>query len=278
MTIPKIPLAGVIGSPIAHTKSPLLHTYWLNQLRINGFYIPIDVAPCNLKDILQNMPKMGFVGANITIPHKEKVLLLADEVSDRASKIGAANTLSFSQNGKIYADNTDGIGFINNIRQNAPEWVPQNGPAMLLGAGGAARAVAACLLENGVPEIRIANRTKLRAEQFVKDFGKKIKVIDWLNASHVVNDLNILVNTTSLGMSGKPPLNINFDRLSYKTLVTDLIYTPLETYFLKTAHDKGCTTVDGLGMLIHQATVGFERWFGEKPEVNQEVRKMLQRG
>lgn len=278
MTIPKIPLAGVIGSPIAHTKSPLLHTYWLNQLRINGFYIPIDVATCNLKDILQNMPKMGFVGANITIPHKEKVLLLADEVSDRASIIGAANTLSFSQNGKIYADNTDGIGFINNIRQNAPEWVPQNGPAMLLGAGGAARAVVACLLENGVPEIRIANRTKLRAEQFVKDFGKKIKVIDWLNASHVVNDLNILVNTTSLGMSGKPPLNINFDRLSYKTLVTDLIYTPLETHFLKAAHDKGCTTVDGLGMLIHQATVGFERWFGEKPEVNQEVRKMLQRG
>ena len=275
MTMPKIPLVAVLGSPIAHSKSPLLHGFWLDRLGMKGYYIPVDVTPADLEEVLRNMPKMGFVGANITLPHKERVLSLADRISDRASKIGAANTLSFEEGGKIYADNTDGIGFMENIRQNASNWIPQKGPAMLLGAGGASRAVVMSLLENDVPEIWITNRTKLRAEQFVTDFGARLKVIDWAHANQVLGDVTILINCTSLGMSGNPPLNIILDKLNRKTLVTDLVYNPLETPFLRTARDKGCDTIDGLGMLIHQAVAGFERWFGVKPEVDQEIRDVL---
>jgi shikimate dehydrogenase len=275
MTLQKIPLVAVLGSPITHSKSPLLHGYWLNKYNIKGRYVPIDVSSSNLKQILSAMPKMGFVGANVTIPHKESVLTFADQISDRASLIGAANTLSFMEGGKIYADNTDGVGFMENIRHNAPNWKPQIGPAMLLGAGGAARAVVASLLESGVPEIWITNRTKVRAEQFVADFGARLKIIDWVNSSQVLGDVNILINSTSLGMVDKPPLNINLDRLSQKSLVTDLVYTPLETRLLTTARKKGCDTVDGLGMLIHQAVAGFTRWFGQKPEADQATRDVL---
>ena len=275
MILTKIPLVAVLGSPIAHSKSPLLHTHWLNRYGIKGCYIPVDVKSADLNQTLRAMPKMGFVGANITIPHKESVLTFADQISDRASLIGAANTLSFMDDGKIHADNTDGVGFMENIRQNAPDWVPQNGPALLLGAGGAARAVAASLLESGVPEVWITNRTKVRAEQFVTDFGARLKIIDWVNSSQVLEDVNILINSTSLGMAGKPLLNINLDRLNRKALVTDLVYTPLDTLLLKAARSKGCDTVDGLGMLIHQATAGFARWFGRKPEADQAARDVL---
>ena len=275
MTLPKIPLVAVLGSPISHSKSPLLHGYWLNRYNIKGCYVPIDVSSSNLKQVLNAMPKMGFVGANVTIPHKETVLTFADQISDRASLIGAANTLSFMDGGKIYADNTDGVGFMENIRCNAPKWKPTIGPAMLLGAGGAARAVVASLLESGVPEVWITNRTKVRAEQFVADFGARLKTIDWVNSSVRLGDINILINSTSLGMVNKPPLNINLDRLNRKALVTDLVYTPLDTPLLRAARSKGCDTVDGLGMLIHQAVAGFARWFGEKPEADQATRDVL---
>lgn len=273
--MPKIPLVAVLGSPISHSKSPLLHRHWLDQHGINGFYIPVDVTSSDLNQVLRTMPKMGFVGANVTIPHKESVLSFADQISDRASLIGAANTLSFMEGGKIYADNTDGLGFIENIRQNAPDWIAQNGPAMVLGAGGAARAVVASLLESRVSEVWIINRTKVRAEQLVMDFGARVKIIDWVNAGQALGDANILINSTSLGMIGKPPLNINLDRLNRKALVTDLVYTPLDTPLLKAARDKGCDTVDGLGMLIHQAVAGFVRWFGERPEAGQSARDVL---
>jgi len=275
MTVPKIPLVAVLGSPVSHSKSPLLHGYWLNRYGIKGYYIPVDVASSDLNQVLRTLPKMGFVGANITIPHKESILSFADQISDRASLIGAANTLSFMEGGKIYADNTDGAGFMENIRQNAPNWNPKEGPAMVLGAGGAARAVVASLLESGAPEVWITNRTKVRAEQFVIAFGARLKTFDWVNASRVLGDVNILINSTSLGMVGKPELNINLNRLNTKALVTDLVYTPLETPLLKTARDKGCETVDGLGMLIHQGVAGFARWFGAKPEVDQATRDVL---
>ena len=169
MTVPKIPLVAVLGSPISHSKSPLLHGYWLDRYGIKGYYIPVDVASPDLNQVLRALPKMGFVGANVTIPHKESILSFADQISDRASLIGAANTLSFMEGGKIYADNTDGVGFMENIRQNAPSWSPKDGPAMVLGAGGGARAVVASLLESGAPEVWITNRTKVRAEQFIID-------------------------------------------------------------------------------------------------------------
>lgn len=275
MSLPKIPLAGVIGHPIAHSKSPKLHGHWLRTYGLPGHYIPIDVAPENLETVLKTMPQMGFVGANVTIPHKERIMDIADQVTDRATLIGAANTLIFLEDGKILADNTDGYGFIQNLRQGAPEWDPAAGPAVVLGAGGAARAVIASLLDVGVPEILLSNRTRVRAEQLRDDFGARVKVVEWVQAGNVIEDGATVVNTTSLGMAGKPELRVPLDGLNKDAVVTDLVYTPLITSFLETAQAKGCTTVDGLGMLLHQAVPGFERWFGPRPEVTDELRAVM---
>ena len=275
MILPKIPLAGVIGHPIAHSKSPKLHGHWLRTYGLPGQYIPIDVAPENLETVLKTMPQMGFVGANVTIPHKERIMDIADQVTDRATLIGAANTLIFLEDGKILADNTDGYGFIQNLRQGAPEWDPAAGPAVVLGAGGAARAVIASLLDVGVPEILLSNRTRVRAEQLRDDFGARVKVVEWVQAGNVIEDGATVVNTTSLGMAGKPELRVPLDGLNKDAVVTDLVYTPLITSFLETAQAKGCTTVDGLGMLLHQAVPGFERWFGPRPEVTDELRAVM---
>ncbi len=275
MTLPKIPLAAVIGAPIAHSKSPQLHGFWLRKYGIAGHYIPMEVAPDNLETVLRNMHKMGFVGANVTVPHKERALEIADQVTDRATLIGAANTLIFHEDGKILADNTDGYGFIENLRQNAPDWDPTVGPAVVLGAGGAARAVVASLLDVGVPEILIANRTRVRAEQLRDDFGARLTVIEWVQIGNVIENGTTVVNTTSLGMAGKSELRVPLDGLNPTALVTDLVYNPLKTQFLATAEAKGCTIVDGLGMLLHQAAPGFERWFGPRPEVTEELRQAI---
>ena len=275
MTIAKIPLVAVLGSPVAHSKSPFLHGYWLEKYNISGYYLPIDISSDNLEKALKTMPHMGFVGANVTLPHKEKVLSIADNISDRAALIGAANTLVFQPDGKIYADNTDGYGFIENIRQHAPQWRAAEGPALVLGAGGAARAVVSALIEAGVQEVLVANRTRSRAEQIQSDFGARVNVIEWVKAAEEIPFANTLVNTTSLGMIGKPKLNLSLTGLKSATLVTDLVYTPLETDLLCKAREVGCAVVDGLGMLIHQAVPGFERWFGYKPIVDQKVRDIL---
>lgn len=269
---PRIPLVAVIGSPIAHSRSPTLHGYWLKRYGIKGFYIPMDVAQSDLAAVLRMMPKMGFVGANVTIPHKEAILQIADVISDRAALIGAANTLIFRKDGKIQADNTDGSGFIANLRQNAPHWVPSSGPAAVFGAGGAARAVIAALIEVGVPEIRLANRTRARADALRSDFGAKIQVYEWVQADDMINGAATVVNTTSLGMTGKPDLVLPLGSLSPHALVTDLVYTPLKTQFLIEAEVRGATVVDGLGMLLHQAAPGFERWFGQRPDVDEATR------
>ncbi|CUH64993.1 Shikimate dehydrogenase [Thalassovita gelatinovora] len=277
MTAEQIPLAGVIGSPIAHSKSPLLHGHWLKTLGIKGHYIPMDVAPENLESVLRALPLAGFVGTNITVPHKVAAMDIADLVTDRATLIGAANTLIFRKDGKIHADNTDGYGFIENLRQNAPNWDPKAGPAAVLGAGGAARAVVASLLDAGVPQILLTNRTRLRAENLQRDFGAKIKVVDWIQAGNIIEEAATVVNTTALGMMGKPELRVPLDGLQKGALVTDLVYNPLQTRLLREASDMGCVTVDGLGMLIHQAIPGFERWFGSRPVVDAEIRAVLLR-
>lgn len=265
---PRIPLAAVIGSPIAHSRSPALHGYWLKRYGLKGFYIPMDVAQADLETVLRTLPKMGFVGANVTIPHKEAILHIADVITDRAALIGAANTLIFRKDGKIQADNTDGAGFIANLRQNAPHWVPSSGPAAVFGAGGAARAVIAALIEVGVPEIRLANRTRARADALRSDFGAKVHVHEWVQADAMIDGAATVVNTTSLGMTGKPDLVLPLESLSSQAVVTDLVYTPLKTQFLIEAEERGATVVDGLGMLLHQAAPGFERWFGQRPEVD----------
>jgi shikimate dehydrogenase len=264
----RIPLAAVIGSPVAHSRSPALHGYWLKRYGLKGFYIPMDVAQADLDSVLRTLPKMGFVGANVTIPHKEAILNIADVITDRAALIGAANTLIFRKDGKIQADNTDGAGFIANLRQNAPKWVPSMGPAAVFGAGGAARAVLAALIEVGVPEIRLANRTRARAEALRSDFGAKVHVYEWVQADAMIDGAATVVNTTSLGMTGKPDLLLPLGSLSPQAVVTDLVYTPLKTQFLIEAEERGATVVDGLGMLLHQAAPGFERWFGQRPEVD----------
>jgi shikimate dehydrogenase len=215
---------------------------------------------------------MGFVGLNVTIPHKEAILKIADIVTDRAALIGAANTLIFRKDGKIHADNTDGSGFIANLRQNAPDWAPTTGPAVVLGAGGAARAVVAALIEVGVPEVRLANRTRPRADALRSDFGAKVHVHEWTQAASIMDDAVTVVNTTSLGMAGKPDFRISLDHLNPHALVTDLVYTPLKTQLLIDAEARGCSVVDGLGMLLHQAAPGFERWFGVRPEVDDATR------
>ncbi|MGV8985723.1 MAG: shikimate dehydrogenase [Cypionkella sp.] len=270
--LPRIPLAGVIGHPIAHSRSPALHGFWLRRYGIKGHYIPMDVAPADLQDALYMLPKLGFVGVNVTIPHKEAVLKLADVVTDRAALIGAANTLIFRKDGKIHADNTDGAGFMANLRQLAPQWQPNLGPVALFGAGGAARAVIAALIEVGVPEIRIANRTRLRAEILRNDLGAKLVVYDWVHAVDMVEGAALVINSTSLGMTGKPDLRLPLDRLRKGAVATDLVYTPLMTPFLIEAQDRGAHIVDGLGMLLHQAAPGFERWFDHRPEVDEETR------
>ena len=264
----KIPLAGVIGSPISHSKSPQLHRHWLKTYGLAGDYIPMDVASNDLKDVLRTLPKAGFVGVNITIPHKETVLEIADLVTDRATLIGAANTLIFRKDGKIHADNTDGYGFIENLKSGAPNWNPRAGPAAVFGAGGAARAVVASLLDAGVPEILITNRTRVRAEKLADDFGKRLTIVDWVQAGNILEDSALVVNTTSLGMIGKPAMRVPLDGLRPGTVVTDLVYTPLKTDLLAAAEAAGCITVDGLGMLLHQAVPAFERWFGRRPDVD----------
>ena len=269
---PRIPLAGVIGHPIAHSRSPALHGYWLKRYGLRGHYIPMDVAPADLAEVLRMLPRMGFVGVNITIPHKESILGIADIITDRAALIGAANTLIFRKDGKIHADNTDGAGFIANLRQNAPNWDPTAGPAAVLGAGGAARAIVAALIEVGVPEVHIANRTRPRADAIRADFGAKVVVHEWVQAGNMIEGAATVVNTTSLGMVGKPDFRVPLDGLNPAAVVTDVVYTPLMTQFLIEAGEMGCTVVDGLGMLLHQGAPGFERWFGQRPEVDAATR------
>ena len=273
----KIPLAGVIGSPIFHSRSPQMHGHWLRTYGIKGFYVPLHVDAANLRDVLGALPKMGFVGANVTIPHKEAVLEIADHVTDRATLIGASNTLIILEDGTIHADNTDGYGFMENLRSGAPNWKPESGAAAVIGAGGAARAVIVALLDAGVPEILLSNRTRIRAERLRSDFGARVSVIDWVQIGNMIENAALLVNTSSLGMVGKPEMRIPLDGLNPSTVVTDLVYTPLRTKLLEVAEAKGCVTVDGLGMLLHQGVPGFERWFGTRPTVDEATRAAVLR-
>ena len=272
MTDTRIPIAGVIGNPVSHSRSPRLHHHWLRRYGIAGHYVPLHVQEEDLRDVLRTMPRMGFVGCNITIPHKVAVLELADQISDRATLIGAANTLIFRSDGRIIADNTDGYGFLANLRAGAPGWAPADGPAAVLGAGGAARAVIVALIEAGVPEILLTNRTRPKAEALRQDFGTRIRVVDWVQAGNAIEEALTVVNTTSLGMVGHPDLRVPLDGLHPGQTVTDLVYAPLETRLLAEARGAGCTVVDGLGMLLHQAVPGFERWFGRRPEVDEALR------
>lgn len=269
----KLPLAGVIGCPVAHSRSPVLHGTWLRAYGIAGHYVPLHVEAHDLSDVLHALPRMGFVGANVTVPHKETALALADDVSETALRIGAANTLSFDADGRLLADNTDAYGFIANLRQSAPEWDAARGPALVLGAGGAARAIIVALQDAGVPQIFLTNRTAARAQALADEFG--VMALPWEDRARVLPEAFCVVNTTSLGMAGQPALDLPLDTLPPAALVTDIVYSPLETPLLAQARSRGCQVVDGLGMLLHQAVPGFERWFGTRPKVTDTLRKAV---
>ena len=275
MNTSAVPVAAVIGHPVNHSRSPRMHNFWLAHFELEGYYIPLDIDPKMFERSIRNLPELGFVGANITIPYKEKVLKIADKISDRAALIGAANTLTFLQNGGIYADNTDGYGFLQNIKSKYKDWSAREGISVVFGAGGASRAILGALIEDGASDILLANRTRSRADQLRSDFGAKIKVVEWMKIQNYLSDASTIINTTSLGMVGKTDLPIPLNTLKKNTLVTDIVYTPIETHLLATATKVGCRTVDGLGMLIHQAIPGFERWFGIKPGVSQALRELL---
>ncbi len=271
-------LAGVIGSPIGHSKSPLIHGYWIQKYGLSGYYVPVEIRPENFEPALRSMPKLGFRGVNVTIPYKETVLSLATSISDRAALIGAANTIIFGSDGSIRADNTDGVGFIENIRSQAPDWSGSNGPAVVLGAGGASRAIVSALLAEGVPEVRLTNRTRHRAEMFRDQFGAKITVVEWSRANEAMDGAALIVNTTSLGMVGNQPLNVKLNAAPNYALVTDIVYTPINTDFLQQAQSFGLRSVDGVGMLLHQAVPGFSYWFDVRPDVDEELRRIVLNG
>ena len=268
-------LAAVLGNPISHSKSPRMHNYWLKQNKLNGYYIPIKVELENFEETIWTLVSMGFSGVNVTIPHKLSALKIADESSSTAQYIGAANTLTYTKENKIYADNTDAYGFINNIKCKYPDWDPKKGMSVVLGAGGASRAVIAALLSEGSKEIIVLNRTIEKAEALKEDYDNKITVESWKNINEVVASSSNIINTTSLGMNNESLIAIQPDAIPETALVSDLVYTPLETNFLKMAKNRGSRTVDGLGMLIHQGVPGFEAWFGQKPLVTEELRKIL---
>ena len=268
-------LAAVLGNPISHSKSPRMHNYWLKQNKLNGYYIPIKVELEEFEQTIRALVNMGFSGVNVTIPHKLSALKIADKSSSTAQYIGAANTLTFTKENKIYADNTDAYGFINNIKFKYPDWTPTKGISVVLGAGGASRAIIAALSSEGSEKIIILNRTIEKAEALKKDYDNKITVESWKNINEVAASSSNIINTTSLGMNDETFIAINPKAIPETALVSDLVYTPLETNLLKIAKNRGSRTVDGLGMLIHQGIPGFEAWFGQKPLVTEELREIL---
>ena len=271
----KLLLAGVIGDPILHSKSPILHRFWLNQNNINGHYIPLKVSKIDLELVLKTLPKMGFSGVNVTVPHKESVLKIANEITQSASQIGSANTLTFLPCGGFKADNTDGYGFLKNLEENESMWDPLNAKVFIIGAGGASRAVISALLNSGVSKIVITNRTHERANELKEYFDRKIDVIKWNEKEQFLGEINTLVNTTTLGMLGCENLDLSLSSINKGTIVLDLVYNPIKTTLLQNAEKQGCKIIDGLGMLLHQATPGFKEWFGVEPKITNEIRKRI---
>ena len=269
----KAKLAGVLGWPIAHSRSPRLHGFWLDRLGIDGAYVPLAVRPEDLALTLRLLPRLGFRGCNLTLPHKEAAVGLVDTLSARAERIGAINTVIVGSDDKLMGDNTDGYGFIENLKASGVD--PARGPAVVLGAGGGARAVVASLLDAGAPRVVVANRGAARAEALAQALGSKVTTVPWEHRAEALAGAALLVNTTSLGMSAQPPLDIDLARLPAAAAVSDLVYVPLETPLLARAKARGLKTVDGLGMLLHQARPGFAAWFGREPEVTDELRRFV---
>jgi shikimate dehydrogenase len=269
------PKACVIGWPVAHSRSPLIHRFWLDRLEIEGSYELAAVAPADFPAFVRDLARQGFAGANVTLPHKQTAFELCDIRTETAACLKVVNTL-WIEAGKLCGDNTDGAGFAGALDREAPGWDMNSGKAVVIGAGGAARAIVHALILRGMKRILLINRTKERAAELASDFGESIEVVDFADLSGVLAGANLLVNTTSLGMRGQPPLGIDLAPLPLGAVVSDIIYVPLETELIRAANALGLRAVPGIGMLLHQAVPGFERWFGVKPCVTPELRGVVE--
>lgn len=267
-----IPLAGVVQSADEPSPVTAIYDYWLARSGLPGRYVPLTVSGDDLGEVIRTLPKAGFVGLNITGAYQHRVLDHADIITDRAALMSGANTIIFRRDGKIHADNTDGYGFVENIRQSAQGWNPKAGPAAVFGAGRAAREVVTALLEVGVEEIRIASRTRPRAEALRAEFGARIVVSDWVKGGNIIDGAMTVVNATTLGTPGAQEFRVPLDGLTSGAVVSDLVIAPRMTRLLRVAMEMGCYPVDGIGMVLYQAAPAFERWYGERPIVDQETR------
>src|SRR5262252_6382288 len=269
-------LAGVMGSPVMHSRSPMLHNYWLKQHGLAGAYLPLAVKAEGLRAALRALPALGFAGCNLTIPHKEAALAIVDKVAPVAKRIGAVNCVVVAPDGSLAGDNHDAFGYLASVHEAQPSWRADSGPIVIIGAGGGARAVLVSLIDAGAREIRLINRTRARAEALARELGGPIRAVRWDERAAALEGAAMLVNTTNQGMVGEPALDLALDRLPVTALVSDIVYIPRETPLLAAARQRGNPTVNGLGMLLHQARPAFRAWFGIMPEVTPELRAMIE--
>jgi shikimate dehydrogenase len=269
-------LAGVMGWPVAHSRSPVIHNHWIAKHGLKGSYVQLPVKPENLEDAIRGLKALGFAGCNVTVPHKVRAMELMDELHPVARRMQAINTIVVREDGSLYGMNNDGAGYVQSLRDADPAWRGDTGPVLLLGAGGAARAIVVALLDEGAPEIRICNRTRDKAQALADEFGPLVKVVDWAEREDAQAGVSLLVNSTTQGMHGQTPLELRLDALPAQALVSDAIYIPLETPLLAAARARGHRTVNGLGMLLNQARPAFKAWFGVMPEITPELRAAIQ--
>ena len=269
-------LAGVMGMPIMHSRSPMLHNYWLQQQGMAGRYVPLAIKPEGLAAALRALHPLGFSGCNLTIPHKQEAMKIVDEVDAAARKIGAISCVTVRADGTLLGSNNDAFGFIRNVREAQPNWRADAGPIVVIGAGGGSRAVCYGLMQEGAKEIRLVNRNFERAQGLAADFGAPIKAYPWAQRNDLLEGAAMVVNTTSQGMVGQTDLDITLDKLPTSALAADIVYIPLETPFLAAARLRGNPTVNGLGMLLHQGPLAWKLWFGIEPEVTAELRALVE--
>jgi shikimate dehydrogenase len=275
MSTQRFILAGVMGWPVAHSRSPVIHNHWIQQYGLKGSYVLLPVQPDNLKDALKGLKALGFAGCNVTIPHKVEAMKLMDHVDPVAQRMGAINTIVVQPDGSLSGFNNDGFGYIQSLRDAKSDWRADAGPVAVIGAGGASRAVVLSLLDEGAKEVRLINRTRSKAQELADQFGARVKVHDWSERHESLADVALLVNTTNQGMHGQPALELRLDRLPVTALVSDTIYIPQETPLLAQARERGNRTVNGLGMLLNQARPAFKAWFGVLPEITPELHRAI---
>ncbi len=269
-------LAGVMGWPVMHSRSPKLHNFWLHKHGLVGTYLPLAIKADGLKAALRALPALGFSGCNLTIPHKVEAMAIVDRVDPVARRIGAMNCVVVAPDGSLSGFNNDGWGYIESLLEAQPDWRADAGPVVVVGAGGSTRAILVSLIDRGARQIRLVNRTQAHAEALAREFGGPIAVLPWADRNAALDGAATLINTTNQGMVGQPALDIALDRLPRSALVSDIIYIPRETPLLVAARERGNRTVNGLGMLLHQARPAFHAWFGVMPEVTKELRAMIE--